>query len=80
MVKPDQTNPGKFLDETATSIKELIRELEDREIQGTVVTVAEIRKIARQLQGHVQDLLAASNNLRAMKSEVGSDQLAARDK
>jgi hypothetical protein len=73
MVKPDQKDPGKVLDETATSIKRLVRDLENRELEGNVVTAAEIRKIASQLQAHVEDLLAASNSLRAVKSEVASE-------
>jgi hypothetical protein len=69
MVKPDHRDPSRVLDETATSIKNLIQDLENREIQGTVVTAAEIRKIASQLQTHVEGLLAASNSLRAVKSK-----------
>jgi hypothetical protein len=79
MVKPYQRDPGKVLDETATSIERLVRDLEDREIDGDVVTAAEIRKIAGQLQAHVENLLAASNDLRAVKPEAASDGLAAQD-
>jgi hypothetical protein len=72
MVKPDHRDPRTVLDDTATSIKKLVQDLENREIEGTVVTAAEIRKIAGQLQAHVEDLLAASSNLRAVKSEGAS--------
>jgi hypothetical protein len=67
MVKPDHRDPRIVLDETATSIKKLIQDIENREIQGAVVTAAEIRTIASQLQAHVEDLLAASKSLRAVK-------------
>ena len=66
MVKPDHRDPGKVLEETATSIRNLIQDLENREMQGAVVTAAEIRKIAGKLQAHVEVLLAASNSLRAV--------------
>jgi hypothetical protein len=72
MVKPDHRDPSRVLDETATSIKNLIQDLENREIQGTAVTAAEIRKIASQLQAHVEGLLAASNSLRVVKSKGAS--------
>jgi hypothetical protein len=72
MVNPDQRDPSKVLDETANTIKKLIQDLENRDIEGTV-TAADIRKIAGQLQAHVEDLLAASNNLRAVKSKGASD-------
>ena len=79
MVKRNQRNLDKVLDETATSIKKLVRDLENRERMGDVVTAAEIRKIASQLQAHVENLLAASSSLRAVKSEVASDGSADRD-
>jgi hypothetical protein len=63
MVKPDPRDPGKVLDETATSIERLVRDLENREIEGGILTAAEIRKIASQLQAHVQALIAASKSL-----------------
>jgi hypothetical protein len=72
MIKPDHKDPSRVLDDTATSIKELVQDLENRETEGAVVTVTEIRKIAGQLQAHVEDLLAASKTLRALKS-VGSE-------
>ena len=72
MVKPHHKDPSKVLDETATSIKKLIQDLENREIAGTVVSAAEIRQIASQLQAHVERLLAASNSLRAVKSKGAS--------
>jgi hypothetical protein len=68
MVKPDHKDPSRVLDDTATSIKKLVQDLENRETDGAVVTAAEIRKIAGQLQAHVEDLLAASKSLRAVKS------------
>jgi hypothetical protein len=73
MVKPEHRDPGRVLDETATSIKKLIQDLENREREGAVVTAAEIRNIAGQLQAHVEDLLAASTSLRAVKSKGASD-------
>ena len=66
MVKPDHRDPGKVLEETATSVRSLIQDLANREMQGAVVTAAEIRKIAGQLQAHVEVLLAASNSLRTV--------------
>jgi hypothetical protein len=72
MIKPDQKDPSRVLDDTATSIKKLVQDLENREIEGAIVTAAEIRKIAGQLQAHVEDLLAASKSLRGVKS-VGSE-------
>ena len=79
MVKPHQRDPGKVLDETATSIRRLVRDLENREREGDVVTTAEIRKIASQLHAHVENLLAASNSLRAVKSAAASDGFADQD-
>jgi hypothetical protein len=73
MVKPEHRDPGRVLDETATSIKKLIQDLENREREGAVVTAAEIRKIAGQLHAHVEDLLAASTSLRAVKSKGAAD-------
>jgi hypothetical protein len=73
MVKRDQKDLDKVLDETATSIRKLVRDLENRERMGVVVTAAEIRKIASQLQAHVEDLLAASSSRRGVKSEAASD-------
>jgi hypothetical protein len=68
MVSQDPRDPSKVLDETATTIKKLIQDLESRDMEGTV-TAADIRKIAGQLQAHVEHLLAASNSLRAVKSK-----------
>jgi len=73
MVKLDQRDPGKVLDETATSIEKLVLDLESREIQGEVITRAETRKIASQLQAHVQELLAISSSLQAVKSKAASE-------
>jgi hypothetical protein len=69
MTKPDQRDPSRVLDDTATSIKKLVQDLENRETEGAIVTATEIRKIAGQLQAHVEELLAASKTLRAVKSE-----------
>jgi hypothetical protein len=79
MVKRDQKDLDKVLDETATSIRKLVWDLENRERMGDVVTAAEIRKIANQLQAHVADLLAASSGLRAVKLEAASDGFADQD-
>jgi hypothetical protein len=57
-------NPRAVLDETATSIRKLVGELENREREGTLLTAREIQAIAGQLQGHVEVLLAAAGNLR----------------
>jgi hypothetical protein len=58
-----QRDPIKVLDETARSLKRLVRDLENREIEGRVVTATEIQTIASQLQTHVADLLSASSSL-----------------
>lgn len=64
-----QHDQQKVLDETATSIKELVLQLEDREREGRPVTSTDIQTIAGRLQGHVEDLLAASRSLRDKKFE-----------
>jgi hypothetical protein len=51
------------LDLAATSIKNLVLDLEKQEREGKPVTVTEIQKIASQLKVHVEDLLAASKTL-----------------
>jgi hypothetical protein len=56
------------LDETAASIKNLILELENKETEGLPITAIEIQTMARRLQGHVEDLLAASRSLRDERS------------
>jgi hypothetical protein len=67
MTKAPRKNPREVLDETATSIKKLFLELENEQMDGRPITAAEIQTIARQLQGHVEDLLAASKSLRDEK-------------
>ena len=57
-------NPPDALDEIATSIKELILNLENRERDGRHLTAVEIDFIASKLQTHVEELLAASKNRR----------------
>jgi hypothetical protein len=69
MAKTQHNDHRKILDETATSIKELVLQLEEREIEGRLVTATEIQRIASRLQGHVEDLLAASRNLRDEKAQ-----------
>jgi hypothetical protein len=69
MTKVQHKNSRNVLDETATSIKNLILELEDRELEGRLITATEIQAMARRLQGHVEVLLAASRSLRDEKSE-----------
>ena len=69
MAKTRNLDPRKVLDETATSIKELVLDLENREMEGRPVTTTEIQTIAGQLQAHVEDLLAASRSLRDERSE-----------
>jgi len=73
MIKKDQKDPRKVLDETATSIQRLVQDLENREIEGDGVTATEIQTIASQLQAHVEELLAAANSLREVKPEGASD-------
>jgi hypothetical protein len=55
--------PRKNLDEIATSIRKLVLELENREIDGRPMTATEIQAIAGRLRGHVEELLAASRSL-----------------
>lgn len=67
MAKTRNIDPRKALDETATSIKELVLDLENRETEGRRLTATEIENIASQLQVHVENLLAASRGLRDEK-------------
>jgi hypothetical protein len=69
MTKTRNIDPRKALDEIATSIKSLAIDLENRETQGRRPTATEIQTIAGQLQAHVENLLAASRNLRDEKPE-----------
>jgi hypothetical protein len=69
MTKTRNIDPRKALDATATSIKELVLELENRETEGRRLTANEIQTIASQLQVHVESLLAASRSLRDEKPE-----------
>jgi hypothetical protein len=69
MTKTQHKDPRRVLDETATSIKKLVLDLENREIEGRHITATEIQTIASRLQGHVEDLLAASRSLRDEKPE-----------
>jgi len=69
MTKTQHKDHRKGLDETATSIKKLVLDLENREMDRRPITATEIQTIANQLQVHVQDLLAASRGLRDEKSE-----------
>jgi hypothetical protein len=69
MTKTHHKDLRKVLDETATSIRKLVLDLENREREGRHVTATEIQTIASQLQVHVEDLLAASRSLRDEKSE-----------
>ena len=79
MIKKDQKDPRKVLDETATSIQRLVQDLENREIEGDDVTATEIQTIASQLQAHVEELLAAANSLREVKPEEALDGFTAHD-
>ncbi len=67
MSKTHPKDPRKVLDETATSIRKLVLDLANREMEGRAVTAREIQTIASRLQVHVEDLLAASRNLRDEK-------------
>jgi hypothetical protein len=69
MTKTEHNDHRKVLDKTATSIKELVLDLENREMEGRPITATEIQMIASRLQVHVEDLLAASRSLRDEKSE-----------
>jgi hypothetical protein len=69
MTKTLNKDARRTLDETATSIKKLIIELENRETEGRRLTATEIEAIAGQLQGHVENLLTASRSLRDEKPE-----------
>jgi hypothetical protein len=69
MTKTQHDDYRKVLDETATSIRKLVRQLEDGEKEGRLITATEIQGIAGRLQGYVEDLLAASRSLRIEKSE-----------
>jgi hypothetical protein len=62
-----QTTPRSALDEIATSIKELILHLENREMEGRGLNALEIDTLAKQLQIHVETLLATSKGLREDK-------------
>jgi hypothetical protein len=79
MIKKDQKDPRKVLEETATSIERLVQDLENHEIGGDGVTATEIQTIASQLQAHVEELLAASNSLPEVKPEGASDGFTAHD-
>ena len=69
MTKTPHDDHRRVLDETATSIKKLVLQLEERETEGQRITASEIQTIAGRLQSHVEDLLAASRSLRDKKSE-----------
>lgn len=69
MTKTPHNDHHKVLDETATSIRTLVRDLENRETEGRPITASEIQSIASRLQIHVEDLLAASRSLREGKLE-----------
>lgn len=69
MIKTPRNDHRRVLDETATSIRTLVRDLENRETEGRPITASEIQSIASRLQIHVEDLLAASRSLREDKSE-----------
>jgi hypothetical protein len=67
MTKKDRSDPNKVLDETATSIRNLVFDLEIREREGRPVTATEIQTMASRLQVHVEDILAALESLRDKK-------------
>lgn len=70
MPETKHNNHRRVLDETASSIKELILHLETRETEGRPMTAGEIKAIASRLQIYVEDLLAASGSLRGEKPEM----------
>jgi hypothetical protein len=63
MTKTPKT-PRKDLDQIAASIKKLTLYLENSETEGRSLTATEIDAVANKLQTHVEELLAASQNLR----------------
>ncbi len=67
MSKTHPEDPREVLDQAATSIRKLVLDLENREMEGRPVTATEIQTIASQLQVHMENLLAASRNLRDEK-------------
>lgn len=69
MTETKHNSHRRVLDETASSIKKLVLDLENREMEGRPMTAGEIKAIASRLQLHVEDLLAASRGLRE-KSEI----------
>jgi hypothetical protein len=69
MTKTLNKDARRALDETATSIKKLVIDLENRETEGRRLTATEIQTIAGQLQAHVENLLTASRSLRDEKPE-----------
>jgi hypothetical protein len=69
MTQKDRSDPNRLLDETATSIRNLVLDLEIREREGRPVTATEIQSMASRLRLHVEDILAALESLRAKKSE-----------
>jgi hypothetical protein len=70
MTKTVDKDARKVLDEIATSIKELVLDLENRETEGRRLTATEIQTIAGHLQAHVESLLTASRSLRDEKPEA----------
>ena len=68
MPKTQHKDPRQVLEQIATSIKNLVLDLENRELAGRPITAIEIQTIASQLHGHVENLLAASRSLRDEKS------------
>jgi hypothetical protein len=69
MTKTEHKDNRKVLDETATSIKQLVLDLENSEIEGRPLNATAIQMMASRLQVHVENLLAASRRLRDEKSE-----------
>jgi hypothetical protein len=63
----------KLLNETATSINKLVQDLDNKESKGEVISRAEIREIANQLQAHVRDLLDISNTRQIRQSPVAAE-------
>ena len=67
MSKTNDGDARKVFDETAASIRKLVRDLENRGKEGNPATATEIQSIARQLQRYMQDILDASRSLRDEK-------------
>lgn len=58
---------NKVVDDIATSIEQLVNDLERREKRGEILEAKEVRAVADRLQTHVTNLLSAVARLRQKK-------------